>query len=266
MLTPEMMLGLAPDFISDAFSKGVTPLGTILEFAAFGLTLIMFHVLARMIHGRGIGSMIGPLAAAKRDYRTAFIGVGLALLAVEIAPPYIALADIAMIRNFATWLAWIPVALVAITIQAGTEEVVYRGYLQQQLAVLSPRPIIWMGVPSVLFGLAHYFNGFGPAEGVLWAIWATFLGLSCADLTARTGNIGAAVGLHAANNLFAALIIGIEDWPASGLALFLYPYEDPAAYDYSLQTLITPRAGFEVLASSMVVLIMWLGARVALRR
>ena len=42
-----------------------------------------------------------------------------------------------------------------------------------------------MGLPSLLFGAAHYLNGFGPADGVLCALQATLLGLACADLTAR---------------------------------------------------------------------------------
>ena len=62
-----------------------------------------------------------------------------------------------------------------------------------------------MVLPSVMFGALHFWNGNGAAEGVLWAIWATALGIACADLTARTGNLGAAIGLHMANNVFALL-------------------------------------------------------------
>jgi len=188
----------------------------------------------------------GPLVA---NYIRAGLFVGVAWFIVEIAPPFIEWRDI-----------------VEITIQSATEEIVYRGYLQQQLAVMSRSRWVWMGVPSVLFGAAHYFNGYGPSEGLLWAFWATLLGLACADLTARTGNLGAAIGLHTANNVFASAVIGIDGWPSSGLARYIYAYIDQSAYDYSLSTLLQPWALMEVLISAMGVAVMWLAARLAMRR
>ena len=91
-------------------------------------------------------------------------------------------------------------------------------------------------------------------------IWATALGLACADLTARTGNIGAAIGLHIANNLFAFVVSGVQGWPSSGLALLLFPYEDPFAYDYSLEAL------FEIITMCLSVHVMWLAARIAIKK
>lgn len=265
MLTPGLILNFAPGPVARAFADDLTALGTTLGFAAFGLTLVMFHFLGRILADRGIGSMIGPWAWVKSDFRTVVVAVLLVLVAVEAAPPFIDLSEVAEVRNTVTWALWLLPAFAAIALQSFTEEVVYRGYLQQQLAVLSSRPIIWMGLPSFLFGLGHYFNGIGPADGVLWAFWAGLLGLACADLTARTGNIGAAVGLHTANNLFAAVIVSSIDWPGSGLALYLYPSFDPASYDLGLEALIAPWAVFEVLISVLNVLIMWLAARTALR-
>ncbi len=101
---------------------------------------------------------------------------------------------------------------------------------------------------------------------MFYTIWATCLGLACADLTARTGTIGAAVGLHVSNNLFALTYVGIQDWPATGLMLFLYPYQDPYAYDYSLASFFTLPTMIELVVSLMMIAVMWLAARVAIRR
>ena len=122
-----------------------------------------------------------------------------------------------------------------------------------------------MGIPSVLFGAGHYLNGFGPADGVLYAFWATLLGLACADLTARTGNIGAAIGLHLSNNLFTFIIVGEKGMPSSGLALFLYSPIDHSQFDYGLHTLVQPWIIPELMTLVLVVGVMWLAARVALR-
>ena len=101
---------------------------------------------------------------------------------------------------------------------------------------------------------------------MIWAIWATCLGIACADLTARTGNLGAAMGLHIANNAFALLIVAVEGWPASGLALFLYPYEDPALYAYGIEAVFSPFVIYQLLVMLLSLWIMWIAARIAVRR
>jgi len=79
-----------------------------------------------------------------------------------------------------------------------------------------------MVVPSVLFGLAHYGPGADPA--VIWLVVAAtgLFGLIAADLTARSGSLGLAWGLHFANNILAILVISAMA-QLDGLALFRVP-------------------------------------------
>ncbi len=44
----------------------------------------------------------------------------------------------------------------ACLIQTGAEELVFRGYLQQQLAARFASPLIWMVLPALIFGAVHY--------------------------------------------------------------------------------------------------------------
>lgn len=240
----------------------VTPLDTLLEFAAFAIPCAALLFLIRLLHQRGLRSLTGPRDAVWRDMRRVAIAVSLAMLVPEIMRVTGDWDYFFYTRPLAAWLTLIPFALVALLIQVGTEELYFRGYLQQQLAARSQSPLVWMLGPSLFFGLAHFINGTTPLEGLVWAIWAACLGLACADLTARTGNLGAAIGLHLANNGFAILVTGVMDWPASGLALFLYPWQDPLTFD-AYTPLI---AGFELLHALTALLVMWLAARVALRR
>ncbi|MGB7322276.1 MAG: CPBP family intramembrane glutamate endopeptidase, partial [Albidovulum sp.] len=53
----------------------------------------------------------------------------------------------------------------------------------------------------------------------LIAIWAMLFSCFAADLTARTGNLGAALAFHVANNISAFLFIGIAG-NLDGLALW----------------------------------------------
>jgi len=266
-ISPGIFAALLPsDAARQAFYEGTSAFGTLTRFYAFGVALIGFLILLRMIHGRGFWSLIGPAAAARRDLTRVGWAVSVWLLAQELLPPWINLADLAEVRNFANWVLLLPLALLALLVQVGTEELFFRGYLQQQFACLSRSRWVWMVIPSALFGGLHFWSGNGVAESTIWMIWATALGLACADLTARTGNLGAAVGLHLANNVFALLVVGVQGWPASGLALFLYPYQDPALMRDGIAALLSFGAVVEMLRLLLSIGIMWLAARIALRR
>ncbi len=266
-LSPSIFAALLPSpYLAAAFYEGTTAFGTLAQFASFGVSAVGLVVLLQLLHGRGFWTLIGPASAAKSDLINVAMLVGFWLLVLEIFPPWIVTADLALVRNFGVWLALIPLTLAVLLIQVGTEEIFFRGYLQQQLACISSSRWVWMVLPSAMFGGLHYWNGNGAAEGIIWAIWATSLGIACADLTARTGNLGAAIGLHLANNAFALLIVAVEGWPSSGVALFLYPYEDPDLYALGAEALLSPWVVFQVLTMQITVFIMWVAARIALKR
>jgi len=242
-----------------------TPVGTTLTFAAFGIVLVLFHALAVWVHQRGVESMLGPLDACWRDFKASLKWVGGLAAVISIASLVGTDPDQIEIRPIPTWVFFGVLGGFFIIIQSMTEEVIYRGYLTQQLAVYRPQRWVWVWIPSLIFGVSHYFNGYGPADGLVNVIWATCLGLACVDLTERTGNIGAAIGLHAANNLYATLFIGIEGWPNSGLALFLVEYFDPLVFDYSLPTFFDPVNLFQLLYALFILWMMWMAARIAIR-
>ena len=265
VLGPILVMLMLPPRALAIYQTGTTPVGVIAQLLTFVLFALALVYLVRRFHGRGFWSMVGPVGAAATNLKLAGLAVGALLLVQAFLPPWIALQDLAEIRPLIPWLAWLPVTIAVLVIQTGTEELYFRGYLQQQFSVMSDKPWVWMGLPSLLFGVGHYMNGNGAADGVIYVFWATLLGLACADLTARTGNIGAAVGLHLSNNLFAFVVVGVQDWPSSGLALFLYPFEDPSQYDYALATLLEPWVLIELPILSLSVAVMWLAARIAIR-
>lgn len=251
----------------DHYFDGMTPLTVLAQFASFGFAAIGITLTVRQIHGRGFWSMVGPHPAqAVANMWICAKLVALVTLVQVTLPPWINLAQLDEVKPLLSWAIWLPAAVIVIIIQAGTEELLFRGYLQQQFAAFSRNKWIWMGLPSVLFGVSHYFNGYGPSDGVFYAIWATGLGLACADLTARTGNIGAALGLHLANNMFALTLVGIKGWPSTGLMLLLFPYEDPYSFDYSLASFFTLASALELIISLLMIYVMWLAARIAVQR
>lgn len=178
-------------------------------------------IAAPACHMRGPGSLFGPLSITMRGFFTAIIVVLLvyaitAAASVYFMPP---LANLALNQ----WLMYLPYAVALILIQSSAEELLFRGYLQQQLAARFNSRIIWMVIPSALFAALHWD---GAMENTAWlVIGVTFIfALMAADLTEKTGSLGAAIGLHFANNVFAILIISVQD-TITGLALFVTPFD-----------------------------------------
>ena len=256
-VTPLLTTPLIDPDWSDALQE-------VLVYAGFGLDLIILLVLIRLLHGRGFGSLLGPRRAFGRDLGRSLLAVGLVLL---VQQPFDLWPDLPDLTGapLGHWLLWLLPAALAIALQVTTEEVYFRGYLLQQMAALTLRPLAWLVFPSVYFGLSHLLNGAGLAEGTLWAIWAGLLGAACADLTARTGNLGAAIGLHLGNNLFAALVLGYVGTPGFGLALFLLPEDAYVDHTEGLSALLTSASAVDLVYSAAGVLVMWLAARVAVR-
>ena len=254
-----------PPVSLDGEAPQVSPRDTLLEFGIFVVPFITLLLLVRILHRRGFWSMVGDAARARADLKAVFPWVFAVLLLPQLLWIWIDWDDFALIRPLDTWLFWLLPGVAVLLVQVATEELYFRGYLQQQLALRSTSRWVWMGVPSVLFGLAHLVNSPDLTEGTLWAIWAGLLGLACADLTARTGSLGAAIGLHLGNNAIVLFVIGTEGWPGSGLAMFLYPHVPFGAGalagdgDPALMT-------GQIVGSAFNVWIMWMAARVAIRR
>ncbi|WP_068312902.1 CPBP family intramembrane glutamic endopeptidase [Aliiruegeria sabulilitoris] len=226
---------------------------TIYILATFGFFGIGLAMVTSSIHHRSPATLFGPAAAVVSDAIRVTLSVGALYIVLSILLP----KDIELVRNAElarrSWIAILPISLTAILIQAGTEELIFRGYLQQQLAARFPKMPLWIIVPSALFGLAHLSPETAGPNAPYFALWATFFAFAAADLTARTGSIGAAIGFHMANNIAAILFTSLLG-PGSGLALYHIPME---ASD--------PRLAAQILPEFVMLFCGWLAARLALK-
>lgn len=159
-------------------------------------------------------------------------------------------------RNLATaeWLGYLVWALPLLLIQITAEELVFRGFLVQQLAVRFKNPIWWMVLPSVIFGLAHLDPSVDPFLAAMVVLATTVFGIVAVDLTRVTGNLGAAMGLHFANNFFAMMVAATPN-RMSGLGLF------HTSYSMQDSEVMIPLLGF----GTVLLGVIWLIARWALR-
>lgn len=231
---------------------GGTPEGMLWLLSTFLCPLAVLGIVMHLLHRRRLFSLVGPRDRFRRQFFRVLI-VQLAVLGLALIMP--SPAGQAPVPNLsvAVWVQWLVPALALLVVQVGIEELVFRGYLQSQLAARVRSPLIWLVAPAVVFAVLHL----DPMAGAnRWqVVGITFLfALVAGDLTARSGTLGPAFAIHLVNNIGALVIVAAKG-PMQGLALYVLPVD-----------LSDPSLGLTFLAEAILILISWLGARLVLRR
>ncbi len=245
-----------PDWhnLSRELENGSTARSVLWMLASFGGLFAALAIALRVMHRRPISSLFGGFPACFADFwltlRLAMVLFGIVLI---LPSPADFTPERAM--DFVPWLMLAPMSLAAILFQITTEELVFRGYLQSQLAARFSSPWVWIVLPSALFAALHYDPSTYGENAILVAAWAGLFGLAAADLTARSGNLGPALALHFANNVSAIMFVSTKDY-WDGLALYVVPF---GPKDTEFVAAVLPLEG-------LVILCGWLVARIAIRR
>lgn len=127
-------------------------------------------------------------------------------------------------------LPFFALALVLVPIQTSTEELFFRGYLAQAVGLIAPGVILPVVVPSILFGLLHLSNPEVASFGLeLMLPFYIGFGLLLGAITLYSHGLELALGLHAANNLYAATVVTFPSSAIPSPALFTVEEYDPQA-------------------------------------
>jgi len=163
----------------------------------------------RLLHRRSFTSLLGPLPAVRRNF---IIAAGVVFM-IQAVWMLVTSLYFGVVPNqpLNMVLLFLPVGAILLLIQTGAEEFLFRGYIMQQLAARFQSPLVWLVLPSVVFGLIHYDAG--TMGDMVWYIIValTISGLVWADLTRITGNIGAAWGWHFMNNFLLLNFVTLPD-------------------------------------------------------
>lgn len=174
---------------------------------------------AAALHYRGLGSLIGPAGDWFYGFAlTLVLTLGMGLLGFIILNAF----DPGTTNlDLAIWLRWLPLGLVLLFVQTGAEELLFRGYLQQQLAARFTARWIWFAVPAIIFTLLHVNPAYGMGTMVLiLGLGILPFAIYAADLAEQTGSLGAPMGLHFANNFIALFVVSYEP-DITGMALYV---------------------------------------------
>jgi membrane protease YdiL (CAAX protease family) len=245
-----VMTGALGIFVADA---GIVDVFVLL-FSFLAVTVGVTGALY-LLHNRPAQTVFGPLGVLINHFVRVCFGIVALLVVVTVLPPWDVGEPLIDNRAFGPWLMVLPIALLAVLIQSSAEEILFRGYLQQQLGARFRSRWVWMVLPSVLFGFAHYDPVTAGENAWLMVLWAGVFGLVMADLTARAGNLGPAIAVHFVNNAMALLIVSLPD-QLGDAALYLLPF--------GMSDADLVRAWLPV--DFATTFIMWLVARLMIRR
>jgi membrane protease YdiL (CAAX protease family) len=209
-------------WVSNLRSGVVTSPGqTLTLLGSFSTMAIAVGAVVLILHHRSPTTLLGGLRPAFDQFCQSIRGlipyliiVILLVFSSQDMQPHLAIG---------TWLTLLPITLVLLMVQVGAEELVFRGYLQSQLAAINAPTFVWILLPSVAFGLLHY-DPTTTGDLAPWIVlWAIFFGVAAADLTARYGTLGPAIAMHFVNNFAAITLMGFKD-NLGGLNLYVYPF------------------------------------------
>lgn len=105
------------------------------------------------------------------------------------------------------------IAIIFIPIQTSLEEYLFRGYLMQGFGMLAKNRWFPLVMTSAIFGLLHIANPEIDKLGYSLLIFYIGTGLFWGIITLMDEGAELALGFHAANNLFTALLV-TSDWTA----------------------------------------------------
>jgi CAAX protease family protein len=201
--------------------------------AGFPFFLLGTLLAVALIHRRNPLTLVtGRRSIDWRRIGTGF-GVSLALVALAglveflIYPSAFSLGP-----NLAAFVPFALLALVLTPIQATAEEVFFRGYLVQGASLLSSNFLFLAVISGVLFMLPHLLANPEVDAGFLpVALYYFGFGAFLAWVSLRDGTLELAIGAHAANNLYGAIVLSFEGSALKTPSLF---YTDRFVPAYNL--------------------------------
>jgi len=193
--------------------EGVEPLlpYLVLNFASICL-LAGLYISVRFLHQRRMITLVTPNQQVR--WKRIFQGFGLYFLltfVISFVGIVLSPSEYQLTFKPIQFLVFLPIALVITPIQTSAEELFFRGYLLQGMGLKTRSLLIPILGSSLLFMLPHLLNPEVKSNFFLMTLLYLLLGIFLAVITVKDDSLELAMGVHAANNLFAALILNYSN-------------------------------------------------------
>jgi len=211
-------------------------LGLFLMTLSFVAGLIAFLLLIKPLHGRSIKDSL--TGRNKFDFNRFFFAIAIwgGLMIVSFIISYTMNPDDYTIQFDANqFIILFFISIIFITLQATFEEVFFRGYLQQGLAVLTKNAWIPLILTSILFGALHMSNPEVKEYGVAVMLpQYVLLGLIFAICVIMDEGLEIAIGVHVINNVLGSLLVTHDSSVLQTASIFRAKVVDPVFSLYEL--------------------------------
>ena len=195
---------------------GQSPLVYALFVLVFPASLIGLYLGYKHIHKRSLTSL--HTAASKINWKRGFQAFFLTWAVWALFAIILKLTGLGDIRaNFQpkTFAIYALISITLIPLQSATEEIIFRGYLNQALFHFLRNKWVVFTLTSLLFTAVHLANPEaleGAENGTLWLTMSGYFvfGFAACLLVWMDEGLESAIGLHAANNTFAAIFLNYD--------------------------------------------------------
>jgi len=175
------------------------------QFLVFLVGIVLAVVL---IHRRSPRTLVTSRGSINKKRIAQGFGLWFALLCASSLVGFIlAPSSFSFGPDLAAFVPFALIALILTPIQTTSEELFFRGYLVQGASLISRSLIFLLLVSGGLFVVPHLLNPEAREGGIPAMLLYLLLGLFLTLISLKDGTIELAIGAHAANNLFGALVV-----------------------------------------------------------
>lgn len=204
--------------------EGVEPLLPYLVVNFLFTTLLAgLYIAVRFLHQRRFITLVTPNDRVR--WKRVFQGFGLYFLLISVISVMswvLSPSEFQLTFKPVQFLVFLPIALVLTSIQTSAEELFIRGYLMQGIGLKIRKSLIPILGSSLLFMLPHLGNPEVKSNIFLAAAYYFSFGIFLAFITVRDNSLELAMGVHAANNLFVALILNSPNSALPSPSIFTF--------------------------------------------
>jgi len=219
-----------------------TPRDTIIRLSTFCAMLGAVWITTLILRRQSLCALVGP-GPVLRNFGIAVLAMVPIVLITFVLSLWF--GEVHPNLSLGIWLVWMLPALPLLLIQVSSEELIFRGYFLQELAVRFKSRWVWIIVPSIFFGFLHHDPIRMGSNALLIVIVTIFFSIIATDVTVRTGNLGAAIGLHFINNLQSMMLLSL-DGTLNGLSF--YVTDTHVLDETSVRTMILSNLSFFAVA------------------
>ena len=189
-------------------------LNLFLMLLSFAVGLLGLFVVVKYFHKQSLISL--TTSRKKIDWKRfwlIFFVWGIISSSIVLVDYFNSPADYVLNFKLVPFLILCVVAIIFVPLQTSFEEYLFRGYLMQGIGVIAKNRWVPLIITSLVFGSLHLANPEVEKLGYVIMIYYIGTGLFLGILTLMDDGMELALGFHAANNLFTALLV-TADWTA----------------------------------------------------